>query len=156
SYGVARAFLPNRRPGPITPITTRPPASSAPADVALVVCDESATKVSTPVVRNRPDGVHVSAEIDGKVNIFAVQNPAGAGELHGVKAGHVDLVLSTTPPGTYRVVCFNSRHASTAGFPPKSSRDATFVVVGVGPTPQGSVDCGQLPGVVPGDPSAPL
>jgi hypothetical protein len=134
SYGVARAFLPNRTPGPIASIISRPPASRQPAAVALVICDESGTTVSTPVVRNRPDGVHVSAVVGGKVNIVGVEVPGGGGLFYGVNSGHVDMVLTAAPPGTYRVVCLNSRRASTTGFPPKSSRDATFVVVGAGPT----------------------
>jgi Tol biopolymer transport system component len=108
AYGVARAFLPNRRSGPVG--SPKPSGQPTPGfiervDVARIQCDADGTHVLTPVVRLQQDGLHVSIDNRSGADILEVRGFASAHLTGGenptktlaVPAGHVQVGCFTPP-----------------------------------------------------------
>lgn len=77
----------------------------APADVARVVCDAEGTRVETPTVRARPDGVHlVVVNRLGFDTGFSMAFSDGAGMGENAPQGESTHVVAA-PPGPVEIGC---------------------------------------------------
>ena len=99
----------------------RPAGTASP--VARVTCAEDGTRVATPIVEARRDGVHLELrnETDGRAHVTIERGPSG-GAGAGGPPGLSSHVL-TIGPGTWTATCYESVDAV---------RGATFDVADTG------------------------
>lgn len=83
-----------------------PTRDAAPADIGRVVCDAEGTRVETPTVRARPDGVHlVVVNRLGFDSGFSMAFSDGAGIGENAPQGESAHVV-TAPPGPVEIGCY--------------------------------------------------
>lgn len=82
------------------------PGSGGNATEAVVVCEEGVTRVETPAVQARPDGVHLRIDNrEGGERAVYARFGSDIRHLSQAAPGAADMVVSDHGPGTWEVLC---------------------------------------------------
>lgn len=93
-----------------------PPDERKVPKTAKIICERSGTRVLTPKVEARPDGVHlvIDNRLKGDYG-FSVQSPEGGGGGYNAPRGGSKHVLDDAP-GEVRIGCYESLRDTEPGY----------------------------------------